>query len=48
MKVKDLIAELEQVYNKDKKVFFGNVSEDKENRISGVTEKEFGVFIKEY
>ena len=48
MKVKDLIRELQQVYNSEKEVLFGNVSDDKENRITGITEEEFHVFIKEY
>ena len=48
MKVKDLILELQQIYDQEKEVFFGNVPDDIENRISGVTEKEFQVFIKEY
>lgn len=48
MKVKDLIWKLQQVYNQDKEVYFGNVSTDKENRVSGIKETEFSVFIKEY
>lgn len=48
MKVKDLIWKLQQVHNQDKEVLFGNVNLDKENRISGVIEKDFFVFIKEY
>lgn len=48
MKVKDLIWELQQIHNKDKQVLFGNVNTDIENRISGVKETEFQVFIKKY
>lgn len=48
MKVKDLIWELQQIFDKDKEVLFGNVSTDKENRVTGIMEKEFNVFIKEY
>ena len=48
MKVKDLIWELQQIHNQEKEVLFGNVPRDKENRVTGVTEKEFQVFIKEY
>lgn len=48
MKVKDLIRELQQVHNQEKLVLFGNVNELVENRISGIAEKEFVVFIKEY
>jgi len=48
MKVKDLIWELQQIHNQDKEVYFGNVELSKENRISGVVEKEFCIFIKKY
>ena len=46
MRVKDLIIELQKVYDKEKWVYYGNSQED-EKKIITVREKEFAVYIKE-
>ena len=51
MKVKDLIWKLQQIYDKEKRVFistFDGISSLKENEkaIDSITEKEFAVYIQ--
>ncbi len=48
MKVKDLIWKLQQIHNTEKQVYFGNVGISEEDRISGIIEEEFAVFIQKY
>ena len=46
MKVKDLIWELQQIYNQEKEIWYGTSRFD-EKGIHEVIEKEFVVYIKD-
>ncbi len=44
MTVKDLIWHLQQIYNQDKRVYFGTDRENEKNIVK-VLEREFGIYL---